>query len=357
MVSWRDPQHPRAGGAERYTALALRALVEDGMRVTWLVPAVRGLPATACIDGVTIIRRGRGVAHVPAAAAYLARHRRTIDLVIDQANGYPMFTMAAYRGPRLLMIHQLARDVWFHHLPWPLARIAYALEPWSLLPYRRGAAVTVSRSTAQDLEAWGFGDVRVVPIAVAAPEPVAARTPPSPPRFVALGRLVASKRLDHVLDAFELVRASIPEARLHVIGSGHGRVADALEARAERVPGASLERDVSEARKWDLLRRATALVATSVREGWGLVATEAHAVGTPTVAYDVHGLRDSTTHGVNGLMCEPTPRAAAEAMLHLAQDSERWHTLNVGAMHTAAAHTVERLSASMVALVRELIDG
>ena len=52
-------------------------------------------------------------------------------------------------------------------------------------------------------------------------------------------------------------------------------------------------------------------LATSVREGWGLVVSEAAALGTPTVAYDVPGLRDST-RAAQGVVVPPDPRALAD---------------------------------------------
>jgi glycosyltransferase involved in cell wall biosynthesis len=39
-----------------------------------------------------------------------------------------------------------------------------------------------------------------------------------------------------------------------------------------------------------------------VREGWGLVVSEANAMGTPAVAYDVPGLRDSVIDNVTGVL-------------------------------------------------------
>ena len=56
------------------------------------------------------------------------------------------------------------------------------------------------------------------------------------------------------------------------------------------------------------MARAHVHVATSVREGWGLVVSEAAALGTPTVAYDVPGLRDST-RAAGGVVVPPTPDA------------------------------------------------
>ena len=53
-------------------------------------------------------------------------------------------------------------------------------------------------------------------------------------------------------------------------------------------------------KKLELMSRAHVLLVPGVREGWGLVVTEASAMGTPAVAYDVPGLRDSVINDVTG---------------------------------------------------------
>ena len=54
--------------------------------------------------------------------------------------------------------------------------------------------------------------------------------------------------------------------------------------------------------KYDLLRKAHLLLVPSVREGWGLVVTEANAMGTPVIAYDSPGLRDSVVDQKTGIL-------------------------------------------------------
>jgi glycosyltransferase involved in cell wall biosynthesis len=56
--------------------------------------------------------------------------------------------------------------------------------------------------------------------------------------------------------------------------------------------------------KLELMSRSHVLLVPGVREGWGLVVTEANAMGTPAVAYDVPGLRDSVIDGVNGTLVQ-----------------------------------------------------
>lgn len=49
---------------------------------------------------------------------------------------------------------------------------------------------------------------------------------------------------------------------------------------------------VSEAEKWRLLGSSICLVLPSTAEGWGVVLTEAAATGTPSVAYEIPGVRE-----------------------------------------------------------------
>lgn len=109
------------------------------------------------------------------------------------------------------------------------------------------------------------------------------------PTVVFIGRLSANKRPGHAIRAFGLVRRQLPDAQMWVIGSGPE------EARLRRAagPGVIFLGRVSDEEKRERLARAHALVATSVREGWGLVVTEAAASGTVSIGYDVPGLRDS----------------------------------------------------------------
>jgi glycosyltransferase involved in cell wall biosynthesis len=72
--------------------------------------------------------------------------------------------------------------------------------------------------------------------------------------------------------------------------------------------------------KHRLMGQAQALLMCSVREGWGLVVTEANACGTPVIAYDVAGLRDSVRDGETGLLVRANPQAMADSMLQLWND-------------------------------------
>ena len=59
---------------------------------------------------------------------------------------------------------------------------------------------------------------------------------------------------------------------------------------------------VSEERKLDLLRTSWLHALTSSKEGWGISCMESSACGTPTVASDSPGLRESVVSGETGLL-------------------------------------------------------
>ena len=132
------------------------------------------------------------------------------------------------------------------------------------------------------------------------------------PTVVFIGRLSANKRPEHAIRAFGLVRRELPNAQMWLIGSGPE------EARLRKMagPGVTFLGRVSEGEKRERLGRAHALVATSVREGWGLVVTEAAASGTVAIGYDVAGLRDSIGAS-GGILTRADPASLATGLVRL----------------------------------------
>jgi hypothetical protein len=85
--------------------------------------------------------------------------------------------------------------------------------------------------------------------------------------------------------------------------AGTGPARSDLQARVRELGierAVALPGRVSEQAKNDLHSRAWLTVAPSLAEGWGLTVLEANTVGTPAVAYDVPGLRDSVRDAQTG---------------------------------------------------------
>jgi glycosyltransferase involved in cell wall biosynthesis len=312
--NWRDLAHPRAGGAEVYLQSVAREWVESGHQVTIFSAAVAGKPAEEIVDGVRVIRRGGRIGVYREAKRYWQRAGAgQYDLVLDCVNTRPFLCPRFVRDvPVVALIHQVAREVWHYETPWPIAVVGrYLLEPRWLRAYRDVPVVTVSESSRKSLAEYGLRRVTVVPEGwvPAFPAPVEKE---SVPTVVFIGRLSANKRPDHAIAAFGLARRQLPDAQMWVIGSGPE------EARLRKLagPGVTFLGHVPEEAKRERLGRAHALVATSVREGWGLVVTEAAASGTVAIGYDVAGLRDSI-RASGGILTRADPGSLAAGLVEL----------------------------------------
>jgi glycosyltransferase involved in cell wall biosynthesis len=136
------------------------------------------------------------------------------------------------------------------------------------------------------------------------------------------------KRTDHILKAFEIAKQSLPDLKLVVAGKAEGRYGKRVVEAIARSPYAadiSYLGPVSPEHKIALMRKAHVLCVTSVKEGWGLVVTEANSQGTPAVVYDVDGLRDSVKDGVTGIVCGTnTPKEMGESLVKLLSQQEKY---------------------------------
>lgn len=345
--NWRDIAHPNAGGAEVYLHAVAREWVALGHTVTIFSAAVEGASGDDMVDGVRVVRRGGRLSVYREAKRYWRRvGQEQYDTVIDCVNTKPFLCPRFVERPVLAIIHQMAREVWAYETRWPISWLGrYVLEPYWLQSYRATPVVTVSESSKRSLVEAGLRDVTVVPEGWYPPKLGRSVPKEAVPTLVFVGRLSANKRPDHAISAFSLFRERHPDAQLWVIGSGPEEVS----LRRRQVGGVTFLGRLPEEEKLERLARAHALVVTSVREGWGLVVTEAASVGTPTVAYDVAGLRDSVPIS-GGMLCDQSPKSMARA-LHTAFDE--WYQQGPGRVHPMPAGVVpwRVVAESILALV------
>lgn len=318
VCNWKDTGHPAAGGAEVYVEAVTRYWAKWGHDVTLFCARAPGQAAAEDVDGVHVVRAGgRYLVYREARRFYRSMGAGRFDVVLDVVNTRP-FLSPTWAGdvPVVALIFQVAREVWRHEVPPGIASVGrHWLEPRWLRHYALVPTLTISESSRESLGWYGLRDVSIVPVGLDLP---LFSPPPKErrPTVAFLGRLAANKRPDEAVEAFVRARRNVPEACMWVIGTGP--MEGSLRRRAASEPVRFLGR-VDNATKLDLLARAHALVVTSVREGWGLVVTEAAAVGTPSIGYDVAGLRDSL-RASNGLAVRPTVTDLAGTMARILPD-------------------------------------
>lgn len=344
MLSWRGPDHPRAGGAERYTAEVLQRLAQRGHAVTWFCEG----PATP-LPGVRVLAGGAFPALLAAGRRHLRRHRRELDLVVDQINGAGFLTPIASPLPHLAFIHQRAADLWAHERSGWRRRFGPPLEAGLLAVYRRSPFLTVSRTTLLDLRAQRWtGPGYVAPNGVEPPPGPPPRKEPVP-TLVFLARLgVPGKRLGDALAAYARIRQTMPAAQLWVVGRG-GPPTQAQSGVRFFVNADDELRD-------DLLARAWLLIATSVREGWGRMVLEAAICGTACAVYGTPGLAEAA-EAVGGVVTAPDPESLAAAALALLRAPAVCARAGARARGLAAAFGWERTCAIWESALQATVAG
>jgi glycosyltransferase involved in cell wall biosynthesis len=345
ILSWRCPKNPQAGGAEFLTHEWARRLVMRGNQVEWFAATYPGGSAKENIDGITVIREGRQpTVQFRAFQRYRGHLRDNFDAVIDEVNTLPFFTPLWADVPTFLLMFQLARNVWWYEAKLPLSAIGYVAEPFYLKCYRNTPVFTISESTKSDLFDLGLrGRLELIPIGIEPVQPPAIDKEPQP-TFIYVGRLAASKRVDDIVRALARFRQQTNVGQLWVVGAGSAQYRRRLERLALQLGVAAHIRfwgRLTSREKHQLMARAHMLLMASVREGWGLVIAEANACGTPAVAYDVPGLRDSVLHEHTGLLVRASPEHLATGMLRLWTDPALLENCSTEAKRQAAAFSLD----------------
>lgn len=317
ILNRRDIANPDGGGAELYTHEIARGLAgKYGCEVVIFSNRFPNSTAEEVIDRVRYVRKGSEITVHMWGFLYAMKRRKDFDRIIDEFNGSGFFTF--FLSNSILLIHQMYKEYWIRELG-PKGAIPYVLEPLLLRFYRKRTAITVSKSTKDDLELIGFRDVKIVMNAIDNLYSGAIEKEPEP-TLVFLGRLKSTKQPEHALEIFRRVKMCIPDARLWIIGVG--TVEDVLKKRAEELGRVTFWGRVSEREKFAILRRAHLLLVPSIREGFGINVIEAAASGTPAVGYNVHGLRDSIRHGETGYLVGSADEAAQKAIELLSNPAE-----------------------------------
>jgi glycosyltransferase involved in cell wall biosynthesis len=113
---------------------------------------------------------------------------------------------------------------------------------------------------------------------------------------------------------------------------------------------------LGEAEKRDVLRRAWVHVLTSPKEGWGISNLEAAACGTPSVASDSPGLRESVRDGETGILVPHGDVVAlADALGSLLRDEELRSRMGRQARAFAESFSWDASADRVEALLRRVV--
>jgi glycosyltransferase involved in cell wall biosynthesis len=254
-------------------------------------------------EGVTHLHAHFGF--VPSTVAWFAAHLAGIPWSVS-VHAWDIFVNRSMIPEKLLAARRVVTCTDF-------AR-EWLLERYPSIP--RGRVVTVHHG----LDAAGF---EATPL------------PDGPPRFVAVGRLVAKKGFGVLLRAFARVRAAFVreddskrDATLTLVGDGPERPRIEALARSLNLEDlVVMTGALSQTRVREEMARARTLVVPSLRgrggdmDGLPNVVLEAMASARPVIGSRFSGVPEAVEDGRTGLLVPPgDDEALARAMLTLARD-------------------------------------
>ncbi len=365
LVNWMDPANPQAGGAEVHITEIFSRFVARGDEVTLVSSGFRGSSRHDHYRGIRIIRTGTRETFNFLAPRLLKKldARCDFDIVVEDINKVPVFTPLFLKKPVLVVIPHLFGDAVFHETNAVLASYVWLMEKPIPLVYRHSIFEVISESTARDIERRGIdpGRVRVVHCGM---DHAAYHEDPAIRKFdrttvLYVGRIKRYKSVDVAIRAMPEVVRHVPDARLAVVGSGDNlddlkRLASSLGI-ADRVEFTGF---VSTAEKVDWMRRSHVMVNPSPREGWGLTNIEAGACGTPAIASDADGLRDSVRDGVTGMLFPYGDHGTLSGhLVKILTDAAFRERLSRNAAEWARTFTWEHAARETMEIVDSIVGG
>jgi len=337
MLAWRDMKHPLKGGAEVVTDIYLKGLASKGHKVTLFSAHVKGLPENETYHGYEIIRRGKRFSVHIKGLIYAKKNQDKYDIIIDQVNTIPFFTpLLIKREKRIAFFHQLCLNVWFYETKFPISIIGYLSERLYLNFYNNTKSFVVSNSTKNDLIKYCHAkDKNILILENQIDFPIIKKKTKKKKQFVFCARLVKSKRANDAISALSMTKDK--NAKLIIIGDG-----PEMPNLKRLVKEKGLKKRVEFTGKLNfdernkIMSESLAIVVTSVREGWGLIVTEANANMTPAITYDIQGLRDANRAGI--IVKHNNPKEIAKEMDHIISDPKLSEDLNSSSIEFAKSH-------------------
>lgn len=338
--TWKDQKNPDSGGAELVNEELAKRLVKNGHQVIFLVAGFKDCKNEETVNDYKIIRLGNKWTVYWHAYKYFKKNLKNWpDLIIEEINTVPFFTKFYTHKRNILFVHQLCREIWYYQIFFPINFIGYVIEPFYLWLFRNQKVITISHSTKKDLLKYGFSPKNIFIISEGIDlSPVVnldtSQKYPNP-TLLSLGQIRPMKRTTHIIKAFELAKKEIPKLQLMIAGDAgtkYGEKTLRLIKMSEYFESIKYLGVINKNKKIKLLQKSHLIIVTSIKEGWGLIITEANSQGTPAIVYDVDGLRDAVQNYTTGIICQRNhPNNIAKNIIQLLNNQDEYRKLQINA--------------------------
>lgn len=175
------------------------------------------------------------------------------------------------------------------------------------------------------------------------------------------GRLVVSKGILRLAEAWESLLSSRKDIHLLLVGTGQGSFDDCEVELKEYVAAHGFEKHVSFTGSVDnvdeYLMASNIFVLPSDYEGFSLALLEGLACALPTVATRVGGAIDLIQNGRNGLLIEPKDTQELKAALEwVLERRQQWEEMGRRARESARKYGIDDVADKYIALFARLME-
>ena len=361
VVNWNDRENPNSGGAEVHLHEIFGRIASRGTRVDLLASGWPGAAPRAFLDGIDVHRVGTRFSFQFHARRYFTERLKAnhYDVLIEDLNKIPLYIPRWNAGKVVALVHHLFGSTIFREAAPHMASAVWLAERGIPFVYRGVPFEAVSDSTADDLVARGIPrkSIRVIHNGMDTEffTPAAMRSPT--PLFSYVGRLKRYKGVDLILQAF--AKLDHNAAILKIAGAGDYR--DHLEQLAHALGIEDRVRFlgfISAEEKRDLLRSSWATVFASPKEGWGLTNLESQACGTPVIASNSPGLRESLIDGKTGILVPHADvDALAGAMRRIIGDKSAVESMGIAGRRFAGQFTWDNSATQTLDHLKSVVNG
>ncbi|MBI5613910.1 glycosyltransferase family 4 protein [Candidatus Gottesmanbacteria bacterium] len=364
ILNWKDVRNPDVGGAEIILFEFAKRMIAEHHRVTWFTRSFSGCKRYENIDGISVVRMGGKLSVYVQAFLYYKSLKKKPDKVLDCINTICWQTpLYVPKDKRVAYVNQLAEVVLLYELPPPLSHIAYVLEPLQYQTYKNTDFICYSKSVKEDIVRFGMQESHVSLFPMGLDHARYTQGWKSKqPLFVFAARLVKMKRADVCIRAMKHVTSVYPSAKLAVVGYGpqEYQLSQLIlslglldNVRIINKNNLYFQKDAGDM-KTKMFQEAWALLLPSVKEGWGMVVTEAASCGTPSIVSNVSGLKDSVLRNKTGIILSkyPDEKELGDAMIGLIRNAKKRKQMGILAKKWSNGFTWEKSYNKFLSLLR-----
>jgi glycosyltransferase involved in cell wall biosynthesis len=363
-INWQDVTNPLSGGAEVHLEEILRRIALKKHQITLFCSSYPNAKKIEVIDNIKIIRKGSrydfNLTVLNSIKSLLASEKP--DLLIEDINKIPFYTPLLHNFPTLIVVPHLFADSVFKEINFVLGLYIFLSEKLIPQVYKGKKFMVISESTKKDLAGREIPakDVTVIKCGIDHNwyQPNSSVEKEQTPLVIYVGRIKKYKSIDVLIKAFALVAEEFPQAKLAIIGDGDflpqlKKMAGEFKL-ADKIEFAGF---VPQREKVRWYRRAWVAACPSLKEGWGLTNIEANACGTPVVASDVPGLKDSVSNEKSGILFEyGNEKKLSEILIQIISDSHLREKLSKGGLEWAKTFSWDKAAEESLILIEKIVS-